>query len=50
MRAGEDISAGEFIIEYVGELITKEEFQRRSKIRKEKYRDYYYMQITSGFI
>ncbi|CAG4970924.1 unnamed protein product [Colias eurytheme] len=45
LRTLEDIKAGQFVIEYVGELIDEEEFQRRMK-RMHEVRDENYYFLT----
>ncbi|XP_038219408.1 protein PFC0760c-like [Zerene cesonia] len=45
LRTLEDIKAGQFVIEYVGELIDEEEFQRRMR-RKHEVRDENYYFLT----
>ncbi|CAK1541202.1 unnamed protein product [Leptosia nina] len=42
LRTLEDIRAGQFVIEYVGELIDEEEFQRRMKWKHEVRDENYY--------
>ncbi|KAJ0170937.1 hypothetical protein K1T71_013709 [Dendrolimus kikuchii] len=45
LKTLEDIKAGQFVIEYVGELIDEEEFQRRMR-RKHEIRDENYYFLT----
>ncbi|XP_059080477.1 uncharacterized protein LOC131878504 isoform X2 [Tigriopus californicus] len=46
---GEDVKKGDFIIEYVGELITQDEFQRRlqSSLQRKAESNFYYMTMDN---
>lgn len=46
---GEDVKKGDFIIEYVGELITQDEFQRRlqTSLQRKAESNFYYMTMDN---
>lgn len=46
----DDVKEGDFLIEYVGELITMEEFRRRIeyKINRKEEQNYYYMAMDTN--
>lgn len=47
--AKEDLSAGTFLIEYVGEVLEEEEYERRKQFyEKSHQRHYYFMNIGNG--
>jgi histone-lysine N-methyltransferase SETD2 len=47
--AAQDIKAGQFIIEYVGEVLEEEEYLRRKEFYQEVgQRHYYFMNIGNG--
>ncbi|KAL6448907.1 hypothetical protein ACFW04_000569 [Cataglyphis niger] len=51
LRAVADIMAGEFIMEYVGEVVDPKDFKRRAKdYSKDKNRHYYFMALKSDQI
>ncbi|XP_012537071.1 LOW QUALITY PROTEIN: probable histone-lysine N-methyltransferase CG1716 [Monomorium pharaonis] len=51
LRAVADIMAGEFIMEYVGEVVDPKDFRRRAKeYSKDKNRHYYFMALKSDQI
>ncbi|XP_018350264.1 PREDICTED: uncharacterized protein LOC108753289 isoform X3 [Trachymyrmex septentrionalis] len=51
LRAVVDIMAGEFIMEYVGEVVDPKDFRRRAKeYSKDKNRHYYFMALKSDQI
>ncbi|XP_026829153.1 probable histone-lysine N-methyltransferase CG1716 isoform X2 [Ooceraea biroi] len=51
LRAVVDITAGEFIMEYVGEVVDPKDFRRRAKeYCKDKNRHYYFMALKSDQI
>ncbi|XP_029168249.1 histone-lysine N-methyltransferase SETD2 isoform X2 [Nylanderia fulva] len=51
LRAVVDIMAGEFIMEYVGEVVDPKDFKRRAKeYSKDKNRHYYFMALKSDQI
>ncbi|XP_011151428.1 histone-lysine N-methyltransferase SETD2 [Harpegnathos saltator] len=51
LRAIVDIMAGEFIMEYVGEVVDPKDFRRRAKeYSKDKNRHYYFMALKSDQI
>lgn len=51
LRANVDLFAGEFIMEYVGEVVDPKDFRRRAKeYSKDKNRHYYFMALKSDQI
>ncbi|XP_031829753.1 SET domain containing 2 isoform X2 [Nomia melanderi] len=51
LRAMVDLSAGEFIMEYVGEVVDPKDFRRRAKeYSKDKNKHYYFMALKSDQI
>ncbi|XP_043487788.1 uncharacterized protein LOC122514802 [Polistes fuscatus] len=51
LRAAADLDVGEFIMEYVGEVVDPKDFRRRAKeYSKDKNRHYYFMALKSDQI
>ncbi|KAI4481751.1 hypothetical protein M0804_009272 [Polistes exclamans] len=51
LRAAHDLDVGEFIMEYVGEVVDPKDFRRRAKeYSKDKNRHYYFMALKSDQI
>lgn len=49
LQADEDISADKFLIEYVGEVLDKTQFNKRSKEYSSRH-DSYFMQLNAKFV